>query len=70
VGEGSLVEDSILMPGAIVGRNAKIIRAIVGEGAVVGEGCLVGSVESEDIAVVGSGETIHLEEELKEAEPV
>jgi glucose-1-phosphate adenylyltransferase len=70
VGEGSLVEDSILMPGAIIGRNAKIIRAIVGEGAVVGDGCTLGSMEAEDIAVVGSGEAIHLKAELKEAEPV
>lgn len=70
VGEGSFVEDSILMPGAIIGRDVKIIRAIVGEGAVVGDGCQVGSIEAEDIAVVGSGETIRLEAELKEAEPV
>lgn len=70
VGEGSFIEDSILMPGAIIGRNVKIIRAIVGEGAVVDDGCQVGSVEAEDIAVVGSGETIRLEAELKEAEPV
>jgi glucose-1-phosphate adenylyltransferase len=70
VSEGSLVEDSILMPGAIIGKDARIIRAIVGENAVVGDGCLVGSVDSEDIAVVGSGETIRPEAELKEAEPV
>jgi len=70
VGEGSLVEDSILLPGAVVGRNAKIIRAIVGEGAVVGDGCQVGSFDSEDIAVVGSGETIALTTEDKEAETV
>jgi glucose-1-phosphate adenylyltransferase len=70
VGGGSLIEDSILMPGAVIGRNSKIVRAIVGEGAIVGDGCQVGSRESEDIAVVGSGETIFPEVVLKEAEPV
>lgn len=70
VGEGSLIEDSILMPGAIVGRNAKIIRAIVGEGAIVGDNCQLGSIDSEDIAVVGSGESICLTADDKEAETV
>jgi len=70
VGEGSLVEDSILMPGAVVGRNAKIIRAIIGEGAIVGDGCQLGSVDAVDIAVVGSGETICLTADDKEAETV
>lgn len=68
VGEGSVVEDSVLMPGAIVGKNARIVRAIVGEGAVVEDGCLVGSQDAEDIAVVGSGETVKVE--LQEVEPV
>mgnify|MGYP001251309691 CR=1 FL=1 len=70
VGEGSLVEDSILMPGAVVGKNARIVRAIVGEGAVVEDGCQVGAADEEEIAVVGSGETIRPKAELKEAEPV
>ncbi|WEK55560.1 MAG: glucose-1-phosphate adenylyltransferase [Candidatus Cohnella colombiensis] len=68
VGEGSVVEDSILMPGASIGRNARVVRAIVGEGAVVEEDCKVGSVDSEEIAVVGSGETIQLQ--LQEVEPI
>ncbi|MFC5403983.1 glucose-1-phosphate adenylyltransferase [Cohnella soli] len=70
VGEGSIVEDSILMPGAIIGRECRIIRAIVGEGATVEDGCNVGAALSDEIAVVGSGETIRPEAELKEAEPV
>ena len=43
VGEGSVVEDSVLMPGASLVDNATIIRAIVGEGAIVEDGCQVGS---------------------------
>lgn len=70
VGEGAVVEDSVLMPGAVVGKDARVIRAIVGEGAVVEAGCQVGSVESEDIAVVGSGETVRSEIEMQEVEPV
>lgn len=70
VGEGSVVEDSILMPGAVIGRDARIIRAIVGEGAIVHDECKVGSVEAEDIAVVGSGVIVRPEAELKEVEPV
>ncbi|MFD0670577.1 glucose-1-phosphate adenylyltransferase [Cohnella sp. GCM10027633] len=68
VGEGSVIEDSVLMPGAVIGKNARIIRAIVGEGAVVEDGCQVGSLDAEEIAVVGNGETIKVE--LQEVEPV
>jgi len=70
VGEGSVVEDSILMPGAVIGRDARIIRAIVGEVAIVHDRCSVGSIEAEDIAVVGSGVTVRPEAEHKEVEPV
>ncbi|MBB6635584.1 glucose-1-phosphate adenylyltransferase [Cohnella thailandensis] len=70
IGEGSVVEDSVIMPNAIVGRGAKVIRAIVGEGAVVGEGCQVGSVDSEEIAVVGSGAVVNAEKPLEEANPI
>lgn len=68
VGEGSVVEDSVLMPGAVIGKNARIVRAIVGEGAVVEDGCQVGAQDAEEIAVVGSGETVKVE--LQEVEPV
>ncbi len=68
VGEGSIVEDSVLMPGATVGKNARIVRAIVGEGAVVEEGCQVGELDSDEIAVVGDGETVRAEIEFQEVE--
>ncbi|TJY44489.1 glucose-1-phosphate adenylyltransferase [Cohnella pontilimi] len=68
--EGSIIEDSVIMPGAAIGRGARVIRAIVGEGAVVGDGCVVGSIDSEEIAVVGSGETISLKAEMQEVEQV
>jgi len=68
VGEGSVVEDSVLMPGAIVGKNARIVRAIVGEKAIVEDGCQVGMLDSEEIAVVGDGETVRAKIELQEVE--
>lgn len=70
VGEGSFIEDSVIMPNATIGRGARIIRAIVGDGAVVGDGCVIGSVDSEDIAVVGSGDHIEAETEREEVETV
>ena len=42
IGEGAVVEDSIVMPGARVERNAHVTRAIIGEKAVVGEGAVLG----------------------------
>lgn len=60
-GEGSFIEDSVVMPGAVIGRRARVVRAIVGAGAIVEDGCCVGSADSERIAVVGSGEVVHAE---------
>ena len=42
IGEGAVVEDSIVMPGARVEKNARVTRAIIGEKAVVGEGAVLG----------------------------
>ncbi|MCC3373340.1 glucose-1-phosphate adenylyltransferase [Cohnella sp. REN36] len=69
VGEGSVIEDAVIMPRAVIGRNARIVRAIVGEGAVVGDGCAIGAQDQEDIAVVGSGDRIEAEPRLEEANP-
>ncbi|CAM3791601.1 glucose-1-phosphate adenylyltransferase [Cohnella lubricantis] len=64
---GSLIEDSVIMPGAVIGRGAAVIRAIVGEGAVVGEGCVVGSADSKQIDVVGSGDVVRTRPSLPDA---
>ena len=55
VGERAIVEDSVLLPGAIVKDGAHVVRAILGENAVVEEGVKLGSVDAtRDTAVVGN----------------
>ncbi|AYE39283.1 glucose-1-phosphate adenylyltransferase [Companilactobacillus zhachilii] len=57
VGEGSKVVDSMIMPGATIGKNVVIDHALVGEEAVIGDDAVVkGTVD--DIAVVGYGEVL------------
>ena len=45
VGERAIIEDSVLLPGAIVKDGAHVARAILGEHAVVEEGVKLGSVD-------------------------
>ncbi|MDM8300626.1 glucose-1-phosphate adenylyltransferase [Collinsella tanakaei] len=53
--ERAIVEDSVLLPGAIVKSGAHVVRAILGENAVVEEGVKLGSVDTQkDTAVVGN----------------
>jgi NDP-sugar pyrophosphorylase family protein len=53
--ERAIVEDSVLLPGAIVKDGAHVVRAILGENAVVEEGVKLGSVDmTKDTAVVGN----------------
>ena len=55
VDERAIVEDSVLLPGAVVKKGAHICRAILGENAVVEEGVKLGSVDTtKDTAVVGN----------------
>ena len=55
VGERAVVEDSVLLPGAVVKSGAHVSRAILGENAVVEEGVKLGSVDTtKDTAVVGN----------------
>ncbi len=63
--EGAVVIDSILMPGCVIKKGAKIEYAIVGENSVIEENAQVGSrpenVENRDewgIAVVGHNLTV------------
>jgi len=57
VGAGSKVVDSMIMPGATIGKNAVIDHALVGEEAVIGDDAVVKGTE-DDIAVVGYGEVL------------
>ena len=42
VEEGAVVRDSILMPGAVVRKGARLERVIVGMDSVIGENCKMG----------------------------
>lgn len=57
VGKGSVVKDSVIMPGTVIGENCHIEKAIIGENANIYDGAeLVGELGK--IAVVGNGEKI------------
>ena len=42
VGEGSVIEDSIVMAGAQIGKNVKIRKAIIAENVTIGDGSVLG----------------------------
>ncbi len=53
--ERAIVEDSVLLPGAVVKSGAHVCRAIMGENSVAEEGVKLGSVDTtKDTAVVGN----------------
>ena len=57
VGEGAVVEKSILLPGVRVEANARVFQAIVGEGSVIEMGaCFCGGTDQERIALLGDSE--------------
>lgn len=58
VGRYAKIRDSVIMPGARIGRGVWIERAIIGEGAVIHDGAIVKGAEGE-IMVVGPYETVH-----------
>ncbi|GLX66314.1 sugar phosphate nucleotidyltransferase [Paenibacillus glycanilyticus] len=61
VGSGSLVYESVIMPGARIGRNVRIHKAIIGENAIVEDGAVIGAPQAERIAVIGPGERVAAE---------
>lgn len=52
VGEGSVIEDSILLPNAIVGRNCVVKNAIINEGYVTEDNVTIGG-DDEEVSVYG-----------------
>ena len=52
VHDGTVVKDSIILPGADIGRNCRITKAIVNENVVIPDGTVIGSEDGE-ITVVG-----------------
>ena len=50
--DGTVIEDSIILPNAWVGRNCRITRAIINEGAVVEDNTVIGDTAG-DIQALG-----------------
>ncbi len=48
LGEGSVITDSVVMPGAKIGRNVIIERTVIGSEAVIGDGAKIGVDKSDD----------------------
>lgn len=55
VSEGAKVIDSVLMPGAFIGRNALVRHAIIGENTSIGDSSEVGETDNDELAVIGHG---------------
>ena len=62
IGEGALVEDSVVMPGVIIEANAIVRHAILGEDSKVGKGAVVGGAfaadEKKNISVTSKGAVV------------
>jgi len=57
VGKGSVVKDSVIMPGTVIGENCHIEKAIIGEDASIYDNAeVIGEIG--DIAVVGNEEEL------------
>ncbi|NLW64835.1 MAG: glucose-1-phosphate adenylyltransferase [Clostridiales bacterium] len=69
VRRGAKVIGSVLMPGCVIGKNAKIQYAVIGEGAVVEEGAVIGAVPENSgkrsIATVGPDTVIEAKSLVK-----
>lgn len=75
LGEGSVVSDSIIMPGAKIGKNVVIEKAVIGADAVIGDGAKVGVNSSDDnkyasklctndLVLIESGAEVGVEEDI------
>lgn len=56
VKEGAVITNSVIMPGASIGKNVTITNAIIGENAIVGDNAIV--TGDTEIEVVGYSEVI------------
>ena len=75
LGEGSVVSDSVIMPGAKIGKNVVIEKAVIGADAVIGDGAKVGVNSSDDnkyasklctndLVLIESGAKVGVEEDI------
>lgn len=56
VKSGTTIENSVIMPGAVIGKNVQIKNAIIGENAIVGDNSVV--YNENEIEVIGYSEVI------------
>ena len=52
----AVVEDSVIMSGAIIGQGAKIKRAIIGEVAIISDGVEIDGTD--EVQVIGYNEKV------------
>ena len=75
LGEGSVVSDSVIMPGAKIGKNVVIEKAVIGADTVIGDGAKVGVNSSDDnkyasklctndLVLIESGAEVGVEEDI------
>ena len=75
LGEGSVVSDSVIMPGAKIGKNVVIEKAVIASDAVIGDGAKVGVNSSDDnkyasklctndLVLIESGAEVGVEEDI------
>lgn len=75
LGEGSVVSDSVIMPGAKIGKNVVIEKAVIGADAVIGDGAKVGvnslddnkyasKLCTNDLVLIESGAEVGVEEDI------
>lgn len=75
LGEGSVVSDSVIMPGAKIGKNVVIEKVVIGADVVIGDGAKVGVNSSDDnkyasklctndLVLIESGAEVGVEEDI------
>lgn len=76
IANGAEIKDSIIMPHAVVGANARICHAIVGWNSQIGENCVIGAPQTApvngewNIAVVGPELNLAKNTVVKEGEMI
>jgi glucose-1-phosphate adenylyltransferase len=60
VGEGAVVEDSVIMSGTVIKAGARVSYSILDENVTVGRGAVVGKsrADAKDITVIGAGNKV------------
>ena len=60
VGEGAVVEDSVIMSGTVIKDGARVSYSILDENVTVGRGAVVGKsrADAKDITVIGAGNVV------------